>query len=817
MSHRQCLSVMMTFVIVLICMAQAEFYPHRIYRERKKSSLDFGWKFFKGDATGNPYDPAFDDAGWTTVNIPHSASYDAPTPEGERGAHQGVCWYRKTFTVPAAKHTGKLFIEFEAAMQTADVWLNGVKLGTHDNCGYTWFSFDITDNVSLTEPNLLAVRLDNQFSAKIPPGCAGVAASNYPDYYLYSGLYRDVWLVTTNKCYMPLYSQKISVPKETVSAAQASVRVETMVKNDDAAQKTVVVQYYIIDSSNTQILYKSVAANVAPGQSCLLDHTLGPIETPQLWSTEKPYLYKLFTKLLVEGQPVDDNVERFGIRWYDWTAEGGFSLNGVPTIIRGANLHQSIAWIENALPTSRFFKEVAMVKEMGANLIRGAHFPRDPSFYNACDELGMMSMVEVPTWGTKSASYPDSFWIRQNEVVREMIEVGYNHPSIMIWGLFNEPLDDYSKPNQIPLLNKTAHAIDATRLTYMANNAKNSQRVFQADVVGLNYGLDLQGDLLGKPALTFNSEYHEGWLYWCFRGGENDNTQPEGYANERWKRWQEIVNYSGPNKLAGGCMWSFNDYWSPFMDHPMGVVDHYRIPKAVYYLFRKEWTGVEGDYPVEGITPTKLVLTSDMEKLIADSTDVAILTATLRDANGACAFIGKINSGEEHVEGTPITYTITGPADYFGNLTVQSLAGKAPLMIKTKNTAGVINVTATADNLGMTSNTVTINSIDIDNSPIPFNNLKVEHQKKNPVTKKTVIKKMAGKMIVSFPSTVKPENMVVLLMNIKGQLVTCPLNVKTNKATFDLRALSEGFYIVSVKNTADNTGMTQKLLVTKQY
>ena len=175
MSHRGNVLAMILFITGIFCYIHAEFYPQRMYLERKKTSLDYGWKFQTGEAAGNPYDPAYDDAGWTTVNIPHSASYDAPTPEGERGAHQGICWYRKVFTVPPSKHSGKIFIEFEAAMQTADVWLNGQKLGTHDNSGYTWFSFDITDELKPGQDQEVAGVEQHVEKLPLLPAGSGVA------------------------------------------------------------------------------------------------------------------------------------------------------------------------------------------------------------------------------------------------------------------------------------------------------------------------------------------------------------------------------------------------------------------------------------------------------------------------------------------------------------------------------------------------------------------------------------------------------------------------------------------------------------------
>ncbi len=793
----------------------SEFYPERIYRERTKANLDFQWKFYKGTPSGNPFETNYNDNSWKLVNVPHSASYDAPTPAGERGQHIGICWYRKKFKIPEAKHKDKLFLEFEGAMQIADVWLNGQKLGTHDNSGYTWFSFDITEKVSLTGDNVLAVRLDNQFYSSIPPGMAGASLNQYPDYYLYSGIYRDVWLVATNKVHIPLYGQQVFIDKG-ASTSSAKVRIKTTIKNDDSAEKNVTIRYilaYDERESNAGFLVDSIVKKVKAGEAVLFDKTCGPINNPKLWSPETPYLYRVFTQVFVDGKLVDDFVERFGVRWFTWTSEAGFALNGKQRTIRGVNLHQSIGWIGSALSNRRLFEEVELCKEIGADLIRTAHFPRDPSFYNACDEIGLLSMVEVPTWGNFAEAYPDSFWIRMNNVVKEMIEVGYNHPSIISWGLFNEPKNNFSAPNQVPLLNKTAHEMDSTRLTFMALNRRSSTFIFEADIAGLNYGKDLEGSISGRKARTINTEYHEGWLYWCFRGGENDNVQSNGYADERWKRWIDIKNYSGTNKLAGGCMWSFNDYWSPFMDHPMGVVDHYRVPKAVFYLFREKWTGVKGDYPEVGITPTKLELTCDMDTLLTDSVDISIITAALRDANGKCAFIGKVNSQEQLVESTPITFTISGPADHFGDLTVQSIAGKAPLIIKSKNTTGTIKIKATSSAYSLTSNELSIAALKANTNQLPW-----VTSIRNRIDLKTInnvfIKQTAQLLKIQFTAPMT-KHTTLSIVNLRGQNVPCPITKTKTSAIMDIRACANGCYFLHVSEKHNKAQFTKKIFITR--
>jgi hypothetical protein len=816
-------------LIVGVCLitARAEFYPQRIYKERSKTSLDFGWKFYTTSAADSsslsPADSAFNDAAWKTVNIPHSASYDPPTFEGEVNSFRGVCWYRKHFTVPRrAKHTGKIFLEFEGAMQSADVWLNGRTVGRHYNSGFTWFGFDITSLVSTDSAadNVLSVRLANNYEWSIPPGNDG-SIGVFPDYFIYSGLYRDVWLVCTDKCYMPLYSQRISIPQAGASAAAAQVKIATAVRNDDTVPKVITVSYAVTDSNNNRVLATTpltqISATLLAGESRTFTSVCGPITSPRLWSPDHPYLYKLYTRVKADGVPADDYVERFGVRWYTWTPSEGFILNGddTATTIRGASLHQAMGWIQNALPNTRHFKEVDLVKKMGANLIRCAHFPRDPSFYNACDELGMMLMVEVPTWGYARFSYPDSFWVRLNNCMKEMVEVGYNHPSIIAWGLFNEPAASFNAPNQIPREAATAHAMDSTRYTYIADNrCMDPVLASETDIVGMNY-VELNGECQNLVKRILNTEYHQGWLYWCFRGGANDNETPYGYAMQRWNQWLDLLFAKRLNKLAGAVMWCFNDYWSSFMQHPMGVIDHYRIPKAVYYLFRKYWTPthVTSETPVLGLTPTQLRLDTDDSTLIADSTDVAIITASFRDANGTC-----VDTKSGPADSIPITFTVNGPADYFGNSTVKAFAGKCALIIKSKNTPGTITVSAAAPNLSLTAAPVTISSVVADNSPLPFvtpdSVVSVLNRPVDTRYRDVTVRQLRNTLMVFFPSKDAVSRDVVLY-NARGQAVACPVTPAAAALTIDTKRLAAGYYFLSIGKTGATGKLTKKVLIAR--
>jgi len=725
---QQLLARALLFVCAISLAANADFYQNRIYKVRTKASLNTGWKFIKADNTTYSA-PAYNDASWATVNVPHSAQYDPPTAAGEQASvpqstgWNGVHWYRRSFTLPTSAAGQKVFLEFDGAMQVAQVYLNGTLIGTHSACGYTGFSYDVTGTVLRTGTNVIAVRMDCKYLDSVPPGRPGtytVAGNNlnYPDFFLFSGLYRDAWLLCTDSCYVPPYGQKITTPTATTSSG--TVRVRTTVKNDHAAVKMVTVAFCVVNSSDAIVATYTQTKTMAAGASVVFDTTSTAIASPSLWSPESPTLYRVFTRIYADGVLVDDVVERFGFRTISWTRAGGFYLNGTRYLLKGSCVHQTFAWVENAVPRSRIFEEVRLLKSMGLNSLRCSHYPRSPVFYNACDELGMLVNVEIPAWGCCGThAYSAAFWTKLGTAAQEMVATGFNHPSIIAWGFFNEPDQWYS--SNFTTLNTLIKSLDATRYTAIYGAASQITGAI-ADLHGNNYGLTSNAAIAGTITGAFVSEYVEGWIKWCFRGDTstaNDASlsgklSENRAATDRWSgsnNWTSILaawnSQATQPVLAGGHMWCFVDYWSPVQDYPMGVLDEYRIPKKSFYLFRYNWMGTAQDTFVVGITPTHVHLEADLTTINADSTDITRVLASLRDAQDRCAFVAR-----------SVTLTLTGPADCFDTLTRTTIAGKIGWVLKSRNTPGTI--TAIVTSTGLTPDTVVINSVAPDTSSLPF-------------------------------------------------------------------------------------------------
>ena len=821
--HRQrnSLSVLI-FIVVGVFSSHASFHPERMYRLRKKVSLNQDWKFYRNTPAGNPYETSYDDGTWETVNVPHSAMYVPPTPEGEAttlpgGANwSGICWYRKTFTVPQGEHTHRVFLEFEGAMQRAEVYLNGERIGGHGASGYTGFGYDISDVVNRSGTNQLTVRLDCNYEWEVPPGNVpgSGGGGEYPDFYIYSGIYRDVWLVCTDNVHVPQGGHRITTPE--VSSAGGTVRIQTTVSNSGAAVAACRVKSVVVDASGAVITWKDSSGSVQAGETMVFDYTTAVLSNPALWSPETPNLYRVFTKVFVDGKEVDDQVDRFGFRTLDWRTAGGFFLNGQRYLLRGVNMHQVFAWVGNALPESRYFEEVKLAKTMGANAIRCAHYPRDPSFYDACDELGMLCEPELPSWGGSVTSYPAIFWERMDSCAQSMVSTGFNHPSIILWGIFNEAAGNF--PQQFQVLNTRIKGMDPTRPTAVVNNKSQSANQV-TDIYGYNYNNPPDW----ADVKYYNAEYHEGWMIACYRGDTVATTTTDEclvetcyrrtedeYAAERFNdRWvRDILNNTGDGKpLAGGHMWCLVDYWTPnnVGNHPMGVLDHYRIPKKVFYTFQSNWnSGAADDYPASDRMPAKVQLEADITTLIADSTDLSRVIGSIRDASGKCVW-----------SSAPITFSVAGPADVFEGspVTRSAIAGKIGIVLKSKRTPGTVTITAASE--GLEPATLNLAVAAIDGSPLPF------IWDENNIGRQRTLRRMVQKPVIGFSrqtirvsfSTPLTGDESVTLMTMQGRSVALPFHAQGTTMFLSTKGIAGGCYRLSVKN--GGAGLTKTIVVTR--
>ena len=325
---------------------------------RTKIVLNANWTFNKGDVTGAEA-TGFNDATWTKVNLPHV--FDTPYfASSKKGVfwYVGYGWYRKHFNVQADwKASKRIVLEFEAAFQVAQVYVNGKLAGEHKG-GFTGFYFDITDAVNAGD-NVIAVRVNNLWNAQIAPRAG--------DWLFLGGIHRDVYLVVTNPLHVTWYGTFVTTPQATASAA--TVRVKTEVKNENAAAATCKVTTTIVDATNATVTSMESTQSIAAGATYEFAQTSQSIANPHLWSVETPSMYKVLTSVS-DGSGVVDNYESpLGIRSIQWTAAQGFFLNGAHVLINGINAHDDRAGWGIAQTNAGFRRDVKLMKEAGFNLI----------------------------------------------------------------------------------------------------------------------------------------------------------------------------------------------------------------------------------------------------------------------------------------------------------------------------------------------------------------------------------------------------------------------------------------------------------------
>ena len=397
---------------------------------RYQQCINEDWRFSKDQTT------------WETVNLPHTWNA-RDGQDGGNDYYRGTCVYRKTIPAPEFDpDTQRVYLEFQGVNASARVILNGQVMVIHDG-GYSAFRADITD--ALKEENQLTVEVDNSVNDRVYPQKA--------DFTFYGGIYRDVTLLVVNKNHFHLdyFGGPGLAVTPRVENGEGHVRIQTWVSGEGG------VAVALMDHTGTV---------VARGEG--RDITLA-IPRPHLWDgVEDPYLYTCEATLSVNGQPVDQVKTRFGLRSFRMDPKEGFFLNGRAYPLRGVCRHQDWKGLGNAITKAHHDRDMALIREVGANTIRLAHYQHDQYFYDLCDQYGMVVWVEIPYI---SQHMPKG---RENTIsqMKELLVQCYNHPSVCVWGISNE-ITISTKDTQDMLdnhraLNDLIHTMDPTRPTALA-------------------------------------------------------------------------------------------------------------------------------------------------------------------------------------------------------------------------------------------------------------------------------------------------------------------------------------------------------------
>ena len=473
--------------IVLISLVTVPLYPAQTQTSRAELNADSDWRFLLGDPSGAEA-PQFADSSWRTVNLPHDWSIegvpDKNNPTGTGGGFfpAGTGWYRKTFTAPKEWKGKRVSVEFDGVHKDATIYLNGKKLGTHPY-GYTSFSFDLTQYLDFSEPNVLAVRVDN-------------SAQPNSRWYSGSGIYRHVRVIVTDSTHVAHWGVFVTTPE--VAAGTAKVSLRTRVANESAEQAEVTVRTILEDHSGKQSGTAQSTETIAPGKDIEASQTI-VVAQPALWSPDSPTMYRAITQVMKNGKIVDEVVTPFGIRSLSWSAEMGLLLNGKSIKLTGGSVHHDNGPLGAAAFDRAEERKVQLLKAAGHNAVRTAHNPPSPAFLDACDRLGLLVLDEpFDMWKASKVKFDygrdfDEWWQRD---ISAMVLRDRNHPSIVIWGIGNEiPELEVERGRTIgkPLADQV-RSLDNTRPLTLAfpgtTTAPNAEAVFSLlDITGYNYNI----------------------------------------------------------------------------------------------------------------------------------------------------------------------------------------------------------------------------------------------------------------------------------------------------------------------------------------
>ena len=575
------------------------------------------WKFQLGD-DNNASAVAFDDSQWNAVGLPHSFSepYFASSK-----FYTGYGWYRKHFSVPKKWRGQRINLEFDGAFQVAEVFVNGQRVGEHKG-GYTGFTFDITGAVKAGD-NVVAARVNNLWNARLAPRAGEHTFSG--------GIYRDVRLVVTAPLHVAWYGTFVTTPQ--VSQASATVNVKTEVVNDSGRSKSATVTTTILDADGKQVAEMESTQTVAANTTLIFDQTSKAIASPKLWHPDHPCLYSVKTTVLDAGKAVDDFTSPLGFRWFKFTADQGFFLNGEHYYFKGVNAHQDHAGWGDAVADSGFYRDVKMVKDAGFDFIRGSHYPHAPAFAAACDLLGVLFWSENCFWGTApfknpwgASAYPPkpedrpAFDQSIKDNLRDMIRINRNHPSIIVWSMDNEVFftEKSTLPGMRELLKQTvalAHELDPTR---------------PAAIGGCQRGdIDKLGDVAGYNGDGARLFLNPGIASVVTEYGSTMTDRPGSYEPGWGDLQQEPFVWR-----SGQALWCAFDHGSIAGRNfgAMGMIDYFRLPKRQWYWYRNEYKKIPPpEWPANGV-PAGLKLTADKTTLESvDGTDDAQLIITVVD------------------------------------------------------------------------------------------------------------------------------------------------------------------------------------------
>lgn len=594
--------------------------------QRRTVSLDRGWKFAFGNAADpakdfgcgteyfnyltkansihntGPYSMKFDDSGWESVDVPHDFVVRLPFSAEASHSHgyktvgwkypeTSVGWYRRTFRLDSLDRGKHVAITFDGIFRDSRVWVNGFYCGGEPS-GYLSQTYDITDYANFGGENVVCVRAD----ATLEEGW----------FYEGGGIYRHVWLTTTSPLHIAQDGISISTTfRKGYSRALLNVRTDLFNASHDTVRGS--VRYSVLDAEGRQIAATTDEGNPTRRLRFLPMQTrrsafqyIIPIDNPQLWSPDTPYLYTLVAEVIVGGKTVDNKAVRFGVRDVVFDKDRGLLLNGTPLKIKGVNMHQDHAGVGAAIPDALQAYRIRRLKQLGCNAYRSSHNPMSPAMLDVCDSLGMLVIDETRLAGINA---------NETSALRRMIERDRNHPSVILWSAGNEEWGiEWDKKGEriAATMRDYCHLYDPSRPMTFATSGGPTVEV-PVDVAGYNY-------IMQNPIDEHRRKYPDRR---CYGSEETTGCGTRGvYFPDAEGRWMPALNrvmdqrdstfnqiergwrFYAERPWAAGCFfWTGFDYRGepnpmkfPATGSQFGILDYCGFAKDEAEYLRAWWT-----------------------------------------------------------------------------------------------------------------------------------------------------------------------------------------------------------------------------------
>ena len=447
---------------------------------RKVESFNSGWSFKKAPAEKElAINAPKWDKGWSEVEIPHT--WNAKDMQVQANSfYEGAAYYKKQYFFPAELKDKRVFLRFEGVGSCAEVFVNGM-LATSHKGGYSAFACEISPLLKAGEENEIIVKADNKSRPDVIP-------VNHNLFGVYGGIYRPVWLVVTEPCNISVTdcaSPGVYVTQKNVSKKQADVKVKVKLDNGTLQPVPVTLQNTIYDQEGKQVATHSQSFELSAQGEQAYESSF-TIKKPTLWQgRENPYLYKVVSRLIKDGQVIDEMVQPLGLRKYEIVAGKGFYLNGEKYPMYGVTRHQDWWGLGSALKNENHDFDLATIMDVGATTVRFAHYQQSDYLYSRCDSLGLIIWAEIPFVNRVTGQEAENC---RNQL-REMIRQSFNHPSIYVWGLHNEVYQPHQYTKELTQsLHDLAKTEDPDRYTVSVNGYGHMEHPVNlvADIQGMN-------------------------------------------------------------------------------------------------------------------------------------------------------------------------------------------------------------------------------------------------------------------------------------------------------------------------------------------